>query len=519
MKHLYRPILFFGFLGLLATACVREYFQASRVQLADWPAELGIPVLNSEINTDRLIARLDDGELIVPKDPDGRVSLWQTGQLFSIQANEIVSFPDTGNALTIPGVVMIGSPLRTTEQYAFNAPNGMKVEHLKLRSGEAYLRIVSTFDKPGNVRVEIPALANDVESYDESLDFVVDTTGPSIQEKVIDISGYEFDFTQATPAYNRFNYDITLTMDQGLPNFSDSLVLEFGYRNLSFVFMDGDFGQQVVSLDEDSIFLPLFDAFGEGVVQFNDLEFEFEVINSFGFPIDVNFLKLEALDVGASFPTPWVPVGTVDSFPQPFSLNYPPYGEFTGKRTTTLAMNRTNSNINEMIGDKPKWIYHQIEATSNADSNTALDFMTDTSGFTVNSTVKIPLSGDINQMTLLDTADFSMPYTLDKIDRLDLKLAAVNSFPLAATVFIELHNDNFTQSTSLVSNFEVGKGSDASPFNNTEEPIVFSLSKEEVEELQNYSQAIITVILDSEGDVVVRDHEFILRAGVVLINE
>ncbi len=72
---------------------MREYFQASSVQLADWPKELGIPIINTEISTARLIDRLDDGELQVPIDADGRVSLWQTGQLFSIQANEIVAFP------------------------------------------------------------------------------------------------------------------------------------------------------------------------------------------------------------------------------------------------------------------------------------------------------------------------------------------------------------------------------------------------------------------------------------------
>ena len=269
---------------------MREYFQASSVQLADWPKELGIPIINTEISTARLIDRLDDGELQVPIDADGRVSLWQTGQLFSIQANEIVSFPDTGNSLTIPGLIVLASPVRTTEQYAFNAPNGMKVEHLDLRSGEAYLRLSSAFSKPGNVRVEIPALSNGVTSYDETLAFDTSSGGVlSVTEKVVDISGYSFDFTQATPAYNRFNYDITLSMDGALPKFSDSLILEFGYRNLSFTFMDGDFGQQIVSLDEDSIFMPLFDAFGEGSVLFNDLEFEFEIINSFGFPVDIDF--------------------------------------------------------------------------------------------------------------------------------------------------------------------------------------------------------------------------------------
>ena len=499
---------------------MREYFQASSVQLADWPKELGIPIINTEISTARLIDRLDDGELQVPIDADGRVSLWQTGQLFSIQANEIVSFPDTGNSLTIPGLIVLASPVRTTEQYAFNAPNGMKVEHLDLRSGEAYLRLSSAFSKPGNVRVEIPALSNGVTSYDETLAFDTSSGGVlSVTEKVVDISGYSFDFTQATPAYNRFNYDITLSMDGALPKFSDSLILEFGYRNLSFTFMDGDFGQQIVSLDEDSIFMPLFDAFGEGSVLFNDLEFEFEIINSFGFPVDINFLKLEALDVGSNNPTIWDPNGTAGSFPQPFSLDFPAYGDFGASATTILAMNRENSNINDLIGDKPKWLYHQIEAISNADSNTTLDFMTDTSGFTVNSTMKIPLSGSVQNLGLTDTADFSFDFDLSKVDRLEMRFGAENSFPMGALVEITLYDEQYKSSKVLLENFEVGAGSNAVPFSNISDPYILKLNSQDLEELPSYSFVVIEVTLDTDGDVVVKDHLFKVRAGVKIFNE
>ena len=394
----------------------------------------------------------------------------------------------------------------------------MKVAHLNLRSGEAYLRLSSAFSKPGNVRVEIPALSNGIESYDETLAFDTSNGGVlSVSEKVVDISGYAFDFTQAIPAYNRFNYDIILSMDGALPAFDDSLILEFGYRNLSFTFMDGDFGQQVVSLDEDSIFLPLFDAFGEGSVLFNDLQFEFEIINSFGFPVDVNFLKLEALDVGSSTPTAWDPNGTTGSFPQPFSLDFPAYGDFGASATTLLNMNRENSNINDLIGDKPKWLYHQIEAISNADSNTTLDFMTDTSGFTVNSTMKIPLSGRVQNLALLDTAEFKFDFDLSEIEQLDMNFGAENSFPMGATVSITLYDGQFLNSKLLLDDFEVGGGTNENPFSNLKDPYLLSLNSDDLIELPSFTKAVISVVLDTEGDVVVKDHLFTLRAGAKLI--
>jgi hypothetical protein len=230
-------------------------------------------------------------------------------------------------------------------------------------------------------------------------------------------------------------------------------------------------------------------------------------------------LKLEALDVGSNNPTIWDSNGTAGSFPQPFSLDFPAYGDFGASATTILAMNRENSNINDLIGDKPKWLYHQIEAISNADSNTTLDFMTDTSGFTVNSTMKIPLSGSVQNLGLTDTADFSFDFDLSKVDRLEMRFGAENSFPMGALVEITLYDEQYKSSKVLLENFEVGAGSNAVPFSNISDPYILKLNSQDLEELPSYSFVVIEVTLDTDGDVVVKDHLFKLRAGVKIFNE
>jgi hypothetical protein len=517
-------IILLSFILLIAFACVKDYRDAKGIKVKSWPANLGIPLIDTKLSAKDL-AETVDVEDLMEFDQDGLIILKYSGELASIEANEIASFPDTSVSFDVPGFVVVQSPISLTRSFGGNIPEGMKIEHMDLRSGESFLKINSRFSEPGKVRVVIPALTKDGVAFDEEVAFNTGSTAnPSVHEKVVDLNGYSFDFTLGTPAYNQFDFDITLEMDNNFPGFNDSLGLEFGYRDLEFIYLDGDFGPQLVSLDQDSIYLDLFSKLISGDISFTDASLDIDIESSFGFPVDVEFTSLEVLEIGSANPIVWTPTGPSGNFPNPFTILNPDISQVGQSVNTSLFMDRNNSNIDQLVGTKPKWLYHQIKGVANADSNTALDFMTDTSSFVVNTTMRLPLKGEVRGIILRDTVDFGLNLE-EEPSKAALRIGADNGFPVSGALKIVFMNESFSDSIVVVDDeiFEAGQvnseGKVVQASSNLDNPVEVELSKTELQKMLEFSKVIVDFRLSSKdlGEVSVYDSdEMRLRAGIKL---
>lgn len=519
-----RIILLFSLLILLAFACVKKYTDASGIEVERWPQHLGIPLIDTRLSAKDL-AQTVDVEDLMEFGSDGLIILKYSGELASIEANQIASFPDTSVSFDVPGFVIVQSPITLTRSFGGNIPEGMKIEHMDLRSGESFLRINSRFSEPGKVRVQIPALTRDGQAFDEEVAFGVgSTSNPSVHQKVVDLTGYSFDFTLGTPAYNQFDFDITLEMDNNFPGFLDSLGMEFGYRDLEFIYLDGDFGPQLVSLDQDSIYLDLFSKLISGDISFTDASLDIDIESSFGFPVDVEFTTLEVLEIGASSPVAWVPNGPSGNFPNPFTIQNPNLTQVGQSVQTNLFMDRNNSNIDQLVGTKPKWLYHQIRGVANADSNTTRDFMTDSSSFVVNTTMKLPLRGEVRGIILRDTLDFNLSLESEPKSA-SLRIGAENGFPVNGALKLVFLNETFSDSVVVVDEeiFKAGslnsEGKVVQPSSNLDDPVEVELSESDLIKVLSFSKVIVDFRLNSgaAGEVSVYDSdEMRLRTGIKL---
>lgn len=506
----------------LLSACVKEYLDKPTFRLTDWPENLGIPLIDTKLSADEM-AKTVDIEDLMEIDNQGLIVLKYSGELASIEANQIANFPDTSVAFDVPGFLVFQSPVSLTRSFGGNIPEGMKIERMDLRSGESFLKINSRFSETGTVRVQIPALTKNGVAFDEEVAFSAGTqSNPSVHEKLVNLAGYSFDFSLGTPAYNQFEFDITLTMDNNLPSFADSLGLEFGYRKLEFIYIDGDFGPQLVSLDQDSIYLDLFSKLISGDVNFTDASLDIDIMSSFGFPVDVEFTNLEVLEIGSANPISWQPNGPQGNFPNPFTINNPSLSQVGESVTTNLKMDKGNSNIDRLVGTKPKWLYHQIRGIANADSNTTKDFMTDTSAFKVFTTMKLPLRGEVFGIVLRDTAAFEFDLT-EEPKALVLKIGAENGFPLNGNLRVLLTNDDFSDSLLILEDeiFSSGvlnaDGKVIQASSNLDNPVEVRLEAEHAKMFFDFSRAIIDFRLSSNTNrevSVYQEDAMRLRMGV-----
>jgi len=522
MKPL-KPILSILCLSLLFS-CVRDYLNTDGPRLSNWPSNLGIPLIDTKLSASELVKTVDTEDLL-EFDENGLIVLKYTGELASIEANAIANFPDTSAAFDVPGFVVVQSPISLTRPFGGSIPEGMKIEHMSLRSGEAFLKIESRFSEPGKVNVRIPALTSSGTAFDEEVDFEVGTSqNPSIHERVVDLNGYEFDFTLGTPAFNQFDFEIGLTMDNQLPGFLDSIKLEFGYRNLEFIFIDGDFGPQLVSLDQDSIYLDLFSKLISGDINFTDARLDIDIESSFGFPVDVEFTQLEVLELGSNQPIVWQASGPSGSFPNPFTILNPDVSQVGQTVNTNLFMDRRNSNIDQLVGTKPKWLFHQIRGIANADSNTAKDFMMDSSFFKVNTTMILPLTGEVNSIVLRDTIDFDLPFD-EEASEIALRIGADNGFPIEGALKVVFYDELFQDSLILIDEkvFDAARtnaeGKAVSSSSNLSDPVEVVLSESQSKQILNLNKAVVDFSLTTKQgqEVSIFDtDEMRLRMGVKL---
>jgi len=168
----------------------------------------------------------------------------------------------------------------------------------------------------------------------------------------------------------------------------------------------GYVGPDSAVLDVDSIDLnlELYNKVVGGSFYFEDPKMYVYVTNSFGLPIQMTLLTLEA----------WSPInGTVqielNGSPAPIILSPTPSFPLTpgASAVTSYLFDDNNSNIKNFLSIGPKYIYYSVKGVTNTPP-TSPNFITDSSKFSVEVLVELPLYGNANYLVLGDTLPFDL---------------------------------------------------------------------------------------------------------------
>jgi len=163
-------------------------------------------------------------------------------------------------------------------------------------------------------------------------------------------------------------------------------------------------GGGMVSLNIDTIDLNLevYNNVLGGAFTFEDPTLSIIVTNSIGIPINMTLSTLEAWSpVNGTLPIElWTSQPPIALSPAP---NYPTIPGDTA--VTIYSFDRNNSNLDAFLQIAPKFIFYSVDGIM---GTTTPNFITDSSSFSVEVEVKLPLHGTANFVTLGDTVAFSM---------------------------------------------------------------------------------------------------------------
>lgn len=372
--------------------------------------------------------------------------------LVYLSYDQLLKSQDIRNLITIPNINNFNTPLAVPPGTYPPAPNdivsttitkavnmGITPEALTEISFKSGALSYSMSMTPNNPNFKYAALISIPE-------FVSKTNGAPLSQEVsgtgsIQLSNYIFKSATA----NKFNLTLTLiikkTTNTVVIGAGTSINVSVGFAGMDFDYIKGFFGDQTVTTTPQTLDIQAFGttlsngatvSFAQPVVNLN-------VINDYGVPLEVNFLKLEARKQGSSLAMQTNPAS-------PISINQPTTLGTSANTTVTV------SNVQALVNFAPTQFYYQATGRINKGLLTGSDFMADTSKMRVQLHVEIPLYGKASNIVLADTVDLSLSNVdQSKVETAALKALVTNELPLDAFIQFYLTDQNYHVLDSLLS--------------------------------------------------------------------
>lgn len=244
-----------------------------------------------------------------------------------------------------------------------------------------------------------------------------------------------------------------------------------------------------------------------------------EINNSFGFPCmaTINEMRIISSE-GENI------LLESEAFDNGLQLNYPNLMEEGQSKQTIIDLNRTNSNIVEILNAKPQKIIYNVSAIVNPEGNgNTSGFMTDESVIDFSIYTELPVYGTASGFEFEEPMETNLD-DIENIESAELKVIIDNGIPIEAGIQIYFLDDQDNKIDSLYSNFEqiIGSANVDSNGNVTsanETTSYVNFTAERVEKIKQSSKMLMGVKMSTanNGNTPVRistQHEMEVKIGM-----
>ncbi len=400
--------LMFAFLfGSLFIAC-NKFEEIETLQNDETGAEFAVPIGKAEFNLQELLDNLDASDSTnIFVDPDGTIRLKYRGRLAIKTAFDV--FESVQRTLTsIPVFPVLDSVMALP----FGAPDSIDIDFMNLKKGRMIINL-------GNASLDVFRVNYEFRNVIKDGAPLRDTflLGPGSFTDTVDLNGY-----QLVPENDSIYFEYTAV---SLVSGNRVLVPLFlmSIQDIEFSYMEGYFGQIVHEGDPDTIKIDFFENWTRGDVYFEDPTITIMVNNSFGVPTQslINYFKVKTVkdpdpvDLMSQYITDGVDFG------------YPRLPDQVGQTISShFVFDKSNSNIDKILGAGPQFIYYDVDAITNPDRNQAVrGFITDQSQYDVQVEAELPLYGRTNGYAVEDTIDWNFS-DFEDVKSVEFKIISEN---------------------------------------------------------------------------------------------
>lgn len=447
-------------LSLLFTAC-RKSSDFDNLDNAQWNPTLAVPLINTDVEVEDFISSDSDQEFI-EIGTENEIYMIYKSEVLSLSGSDLFDIPDISGVLN-------------TNNIDLTIPFGsqQKIGKVQLKSGKMNYSISAENTDPAEIEFNMPFAKKSEIPFEETIS--IGGTESSFKSGSFDLSNYNIDFSGNGTLNNKLNIQTFINLvNGGFGDFDDYNII-VTFQDLIFEYVEGFFGGLNLGLLGDTISLPLFEKWTEGTFQLFDPQISIALENSFGFPINATFTTFEA-DEDLEGQTV-IPLETSVELGDTFQINYPDLFDMGGTESTDFNFNENNSNISNVISISPKQLKYALFFVGNTEVDSSnFNFILDDSFFKVNLDLKLPMRGQIENVVVLDTFDFTASTTqlFQNINTARFRLETINNLPLGLDLQVYFLDEDNQILDSLLNQSETilkapvvdGQGTIIAPENN-----------------------------------------------------
>lgn len=440
-------LLIFFILFLSFSSCIKDNFDFDKWDKEiNYEAGFAAPAVWGNLSFTDALERFDSTGLLIKND-EGYVSMQYKTRVSSAAVQEIIYLNDQTASGSIPSVIFNFSGFdqsgdTISHTISQNVPFTMfnpeaEIDSILLKSGIADIRTTSTYGHSAKLYVTFPSITKNGQAFTRTFTYV--PGGGSVHSLGNDFAGYKIDLTQTAANFNEIPIELKLTLffsGNGVPN-TGSIDFSIDMKDMTYKTMHGYFGLNTLFFESDTINISLFNTDDWTIerYRFEDPKLEVFYTNSYGVPSQFYFTHMMAASAvdGAEYSIIDYGVGLPIGESNPYDISYSTnYGDVM---IDSLKLSRNNSNINDIVIKRPKWIQFKAKATTNPAGNSHNNFVADNSKIDVEVVMEFPLWGYIYNFDLRDTLDIDLTDLFSEdnpITRALLRTEFNNGFPVEA---------------------------------------------------------------------------------------
>lgn len=446
------PILLL-FAGIAMFSCVKEEYNMDTVTPTNWDPNGAAPLINSSLTLWNILEDYDSSEIFV-EDGTHFLYLIYENEVFSQSAEELISIPNqnvnSSNSFTIPGGALASGATYTANYsvtYDFALPNGIILDSLRLKQGTLGFNISSNFNYPAVINLTIPNSTQDGLPFNHQINL---SSGSGSYNLDLGNSCLVFDNSVVN---NRLviQYSITLTGNGNANNSPYDINMSESFTNMKFQSLFGYLGQNNFNLNNDTVSIEIFNSNVEGFINWEDPKIYLTINNSLGMPVRINLNTIQSVREIPPISTVTV---TGPGIPIPWNIAYPSYAQIGQSLPSQIMLDKTNSNIDDALNISPQRVFALLDGQSNPAGNTVKNFVQDTSRFTVDAKVELPLYGTAHDFILQDTFDLSFGEDLSMVEWIMFRIYTNNGFPIDGSIQFYFCDSVYNRVDSLLNPFQ-----------------------------------------------------------------
>lgn len=426
---------------IMFKSCDYSYFDAiDNIDDYTYEATFAIPLVDSRLSMNDIVD--PDGLGIIETDDENLIWLVYKGRVFSMPAEEIFSIPNQDQGFSVEIDPSSKSEIVIERDFLFVFSEDQYIEQIKFRQGLFNVSLENTEQLLAdgyNISTEFEVINSETETGE-----MISGTVTPAQDASVNLNGSSINLGNEANLFE-VRFTIAVTGNGNPINAPYNISLQQSMENIRYEYIFGYIGNIFFPVGNTDVDIDIFKNANLADIFFEKPVIEIIARSSFGTPMELIFTEFyaanndnETIRVENETATGW-------SIDMPESLG--------NTAVSTLELNRSNTNIDEIMDIRPISIHYDVIGVINPAKEQSTNFINYNSNLSIDVEVNLPLFGRIDNFELQDTIDNPIGDLPDDatIEWLELKIQMENGFPFAASIDIFLLDENMQISDRLFS--------------------------------------------------------------------